>query len=808
MIDYCEMIAALTTDYHNVYVIEPENNIGTTIKLNGRIMDSLASAPDTFDYEEFMADYLKTRVYEKDRERIALASSIPALIDAFSTGSERNELNYRVVDKDGSIHYLRILYIRISKPGELLRLVAGARNIDYKINRQKEIHTEGLNHAYSAIAGIYLSMYRVNIKTNTYTVIKTTDTVMLYPRPDSEFFEENAKSFIKELCTEENYPSMLKFLNRDTLDQRMYGKSHISAKFDGKTGKTYRLHYIREGEDDTVPIKYMIVALEALESNDYRSVFDTLARNFQNVFWVDLQDGTAKILKLDGYITKGLDKNNHSSFSYPAILKQYISERVYDEDKQMLYNKLCLDHLKEIFESSDEYIGNYRVFVDGEMHNYQFNYSTVNGTSLIVCGFQNIDDIIREHLEEEKKKREQEEAYQQELIAAKDEANRANTAKTDFLLRMSHDIRTPINGIMGLLDIADMCSDDLEKQNECRQKLRSTSKLLLDLINEVLDMGKLESGEILLEHIPFDLNEISTDIHDTVKKLADERNIEIIEEDCEAYENQLIGSPVHLKRLMLNIVGNAIKYNKDNGKVFITRHVHNVDEKNVNLEFKCRDTGIGMSEEFLERIFEPFSQETTTARSKYGGTGLGMSIAKNLIDKMGGSISVESIKGQGSTFSVILPFEIVVSENENNKCIDASTDFSIEGMHILLVEDNELNMEIAKFLLEENGAEITECWNGKEAVKVFKDSPAGTFDAILMDVRMPVMNGYEATRIIRNLDHDDAKDIPIIAMTANAFVEDKIAVKKAGMNRHIAKPFDIQAVIRAISELAGAKNDT
>ncbi len=153
-------------------------------------------------------------------------------------------------------------------------------------------------------------------------------------------------------------------------------------------------------------------------------------------------------------------------------------------------------------------------------------------------------------------------------------------------------------------------------------------------------------------------------------------------------------------------------------------------------------------------------------------------------------------------------YEIVVSENENNKCIDASTDFSIEGMHILLVEDNELNMEIAKFLLEENGAEITECWNGKEAVKVFKDSPAGTFDAILMDVRMPVMNGYEATRIIRNLDHDDAKDIPIIAMTANAFVEDKIAVKKAGMNRHIAKPFDIQAVIRAISELAGAKNDT
>ena len=387
------------------------------------------------------------------------------------------------------------------------------------------------------------------------------------------------------------------------------------------------------------------------------------------------------------------------------------------------------------------------------------------------------------------------------LQAALAEAEQADQAKTEFLLRMSHDIRTPINGIMGMLEIADKNKDDLEKQSECREKIRNSSMILLDLINEVLDMSKLESGEIVLEHVPFDLVEVSRDVYYSVKKMADDRDIEIIEENCSARDARLIGSPLHLKRLMLNIMSNAVKYNKDYGKMYITcREVDN-DGEIMHLEFKCRDTGIGMSPEYLTHVYEPFTQEDTSSRTKYAGTGLGMSIVKKLVDKMGGIITVESVKDEGTVFDVILPFELDKSAHKEALPEKETEQYSIAGLHILLVEDNELNMEIAKYLLEEEGVHVSPAWNGQEAVDSFRNAAPGQFDAILMDVMMPVIDGYEATRQIRALDRADAKTIPIIAMTANAFAEDKLASKAAGMNGHISKPLDIKLVVKTVANL-------
>ena len=387
-----------------------------------------------------------------------------------------------------------------------------------------------------------------------------------------------------------------------------------------------------------------------------------------------------------------------------------------------------------------------------------------------------------------------------EVEIAKKHAEKADRSKTEFLLRMSHDIRTPINGIMGMLDIADTYKDDLNKQDECREKIKDTSKILLELINEVLDMSKLESGEIVLEHVPFDLSEVSKEIYYSVKKLADDRDIEIIQKDCGAANARLVGSPIHLKRLMMNIIGNAIKYNKDHGKIYITCKEIENNGKIMHLEFKCEDTGIGMSPEFMEHIFEPFTQENTTSRTKYAGTGLGMSITKSLVDKMGGTITVESEKGKGSTFDVILPFEIDTSAPTQKLVQEMTENISIKGVNILLVEDNDLNMEIAKFFLEEAGANVTEAWNGQEALDAFKQS-SNAFDAILMDVMMPVMDGYAATREIRKLD----ANIPIIAMTANAFAEDRLASKEAGMNAHISKPLDKKLLIDTVFQFVKNK---
>ncbi len=413
------------------------------------------------------------------------------------------------------------------------------------------------------------------------------------------------------------------------------------------------------------------------------------------------------------------------------------------------------------------------------------------------------NEELKNALNELKTTREKEKVYQEKLLAAKQDAEQANRAKTDFLLRMSHDIRTPLNGIVGMLDVAERCREDISKRDECKEKIRESAQVLLELINEVLDMNKLESGNIVLEHVPFDMKAISKNVFTLVSRQAEVRGIKIIEEDCNVPHYRLIGSPVHYKRVMTNILSNAIKYNKENGKIYITcREIPN-NENVVNIEFKCRDTGLGMSPEFVERIFEPFTQENEKNRSEYGGTGLGMSITKKLTDKMGGKITVESEQDRGTTFDVIIPFEIDKSEEKEKNEETGEISDSISGLKILVAEDNALNMEIAKFLLEEEGVSVVEARNGKEAVEAFAKSGFFEFDVILMDIMMPVMNGYEATENIREMTRPDAAKVPIIAMTANAFTEDRIATKEVGMNEHLAKPLDIKLVIQTIARNVG-----
>ncbi len=398
--------------------------------------------------------------------------------------------------------------------------------------------------------------------------------------------------------------------------------------------------------------------------------------------------------------------------------------------------------------------------------------------------------VIRANVQNAKLRRERE--YTESL-------ERANVAKTDFLRRMSHDVRTPINGIRGMLAIGDHYADDMQKQAECRSKMWEASSFLLELVNSALDMNKLESGEMRFENKPFDLARATQSVIDVLQIQADNAGVELTS-SINLEHSGVLGSSLHVRQVLQNLGSNAIKYNHEGGFVHIEAQELGVADGRVSVRFTCRDNGIGMSEEFQAQAFKAFSQEDSGSRALYRGTGLGLAISKQIVDQMGGTIELESEKGKGSTFVVELSFEIDPNAGITARDGADAKGASLAGLKVLLAEDNELNSEIALFMLEQEGVSVDVARNGQEALECFKKSPDGTYDVVLMDVMMPVMDGYEAARAIRLLDRPDAKTVPIIAVTANAFADDKDQSAKAGMNGHVSKPLDAQALMAAIRQ--------
>ena len=370
-------------------------------------------------------------------------------------------------------------------------------------------------------------------------------------------------------------------------------------------------------------------------------------------------------------------------------------------------------------------------------------------------------------------------------------ADAANAAKTAFLTRMSHDIRTPLNGILGLIEIEELKEGDMQVARESRAKARVAANHLLSLINDILEMGKIEDRKLTLEHAPFNLKELCDDTLVLCKLRASSNGITMQDNSLPyATGPYMIGSPAHIRQIMINLLDNSIKYNKHGGSVTFSSKTKPLDNGRALFCFSVSDTGIGMAPEFLKHIYEPFAQEGDDARSKFQGTGMGMPIVKSLIELMGGTIEISSEVGVGSTFNVQIPLDIDKDPQARERADEQADSCSLAGMNVLLAEDNELNAEIAQALLESEGIVVTRAADGNEAVDLYVGRPAGSFDAILMDIMMPDMDGYEATRAIRLSEKVDAADIPIIALTANAFAEDAKAAHDAGMNAHLSKPLD------------------
>lgn len=381
-------------------------------------------------------------------------------------------------------------------------------------------------------------------------------------------------------------------------------------------------------------------------------------------------------------------------------------------------------------------------------------------------------------------------------------ADAANAAKTAFLTRMSHDIRTPLNGILGLIEIEELKDGDMQVARESRAKARVAANHLLSLINDILEMGKIEDRKLTLEHAPFNLKELCDDALVLCKLRASGNGITMQDNSLPyATGPYMIGSPTHIRRIIINLLDNSIKYNKRGGSVTFSSQTKPLDDGRALFCFSVSDTGIGMAPEFLKHIYEPFAQEGDDARSKFQGTGMGMPIVKSLIELMGGTIEISSEVGAGSTFDVQIPLDIDKTPQARERADGQANSCSLAGMNVLLAEDNELNAEIAQALLESEGIVVTRTADGNETVDLYVGRPAGSFDAILMDIMMPGMDGYEATRAIRLSEKADAADIPIIALTANAFAEDAQAAHDAGMNAHLPKPLDFNKLKNMLARI-------
>ncbi len=779
------------------------------------------------EYDNF---YNKTAAYSGTVDELirAGASTIPdpkeaeafwalfnreAAMDAFRQGKNELSLRHSQFGDDGKIHYMDTHVICTECSDEKIKSIAMAKCVDEEAVREKALQ-QSAEHAeiISALATIYTTIIEADLRTHGFKIIQTSSALKtVVGGRDEGNFNEVMEDVLEYYMAPNEIDRMRKFIDLSTVADRLGSDTTLVTQYKAPYGKWLESRFIAKTRDAEGRVTSVIYAARDITPEKEKElryqtqlkeqllVSNTLARNFKNVYLLDLETETAKILKLEAAFDELLEEGTGHDFPFAVLLHDWLTDVVHPEDREKISKVFDVENVKKMLTEQNEFTGIYRSNANGETHYYQYSMSRAAGDGFkAILGFQFVDDIVKAQIEEENKRREAERVYNERLRAAAMEAEKANKAKTEFLLRMSHDIRTPLNGIRGMLDIAEHYDGDDEKQRECRTKVRESSNILLELINEVLDMSKLESGEVVLEHVPFNLENIAFEIFTVVEKQADELGVELIE-DCKIDRTRFIGSPIHIKRLILNILGNSIKYNRPHGKVYISCSEEPIDGKTAMVETVIRDTGIGMSKEFQEHLFEPFRQENASARTKYGGTGLGLSIAKSLTEKMGGTITCESEQGVGTTFTIRVPLEIDFTE-QTAKVMETADDASIAGEMLLLAEDNDLNLEIAQFILTEAGAKVVSARDGKEALDIFAASKPGEFSAVLMDLMMPVMDGYESTHRIRALAREDARQIPIIAMTANAFAEDRIATKKAGMNAHIAKPLDAKIVIRTIAE--------
>lgn len=653
-----------------------------------------------------------------------------------------------------------------------------------------------------ALASDYRCIVRCNLTQDTAQTIKGSTRC---PTGTSGVFSEWVRKAYDEYIIHASAPDFLSFFDRKQLLAALSAKQILNYRLEvvpDEAGHRYLevqiapLHSVEDGQHKIAigirSIDDLVLREKCLEAKKERArkhlqfrkdLIATIGKIYCAIYFLDLDKGTymeitgksayQNTLGNEGLLNKG-----------NRIVRRFL---VAPESQASMKNFLDPSTLSDRLRERDTLCQSY-LTTDGIWHLGRFLVKGRHEDGSIATLLYTIHDI------DETKRAEI--AYQEELKKSAREAQIANQAKTDFLRRMSHDIRTPINGILGMIEIADNHPTDIEKLKDCRHKIRQAAGTLLSMVSDILDMNKLESGMLEPESVPFDIWALLMEVNHLTEMQAPAYGVTVHVKNPPFPVRRVIGSPTFLRRVLLNIASNALKYNRRGGRIEFSCDKIELTGEKVYFTLTCADTGIGMSPSFQQRAFEPFTQESNTARTHYMGTGLGLSIVKEFIPKMGGTITLSSQKDVGTRFTLTIPFTIDHASQEAETA--SQSPVSLSGLHVLLVEDNELNREIALCLLEKEGMEITTCENGAEAVKAFRESPLGYYDLILMDIMMPVMDGYEASRRIRSLPRRDASLIPIFAMTANAFQDDIEKSHQSGMNEHLTKPLHTKTMLDAI----------
>ena len=530
---------------------------------------------------------------------------------------------------------------------------------------------------------------------------------------------------------------------------------------------------------------------EEKASSRQASVLQILSKEYSSVYYVDLEEDAGVALRLSDASFEIYGPGMDRSASFRSLYESYIRSSTAPDQVEELLRFADPEFLRRTLKDDEILTHLYRIVRDGREIYAQLRIARVEDEASfrhVILGFAIVDDAVRAEQENRR-------ALKDALI----QAERANRAKTVFLNNMSHDIRTPMNAIIGFTNIALKQVISPEVHN-CLLKISESSEHLLTLINDVLDISRIESGKTKFNPVPVDLTAVSDVVLDITRGFLSNRDIEFEVQRTNLEHPYVLADAVRIREVLVNILSNAVKFTEDGGRIsFVTSCRPGADDGHIVVTYRISDSGIGMSPEFLDHIFDEFSQEASSARTQYKGTGLGMAITRRYVELMGGTISVESKKGVGSCFTVELPMELTDACSVRGQDLPVGN-VRLTGVKILMAEDNDLNAEIATVQLEEHGMTVTRAADGAAAVRSFSDNPPGTFDVILMDIMMPSMNGYEATRAIRAMrERPDAASIPIIALTANAFDEDIQASREAGMDAHLAKPLEM---VRVISEIA------
>ena len=675
-----------------------------------------------------------------------------------------------------------------------------------------------------AIQTNYLFISLINTKTEQVTIIKSQSSInkTIYTPNEKNTYSAISKASIQRYVPQEQAETIQKAISLQHILEELKLKKEYTFQFytqyNGQK-RMYKIRFFNINEENHILQTFEFVdnfyvkqteqlKVNAAQLRKERKFLDVLCRDYTSVYFYDMNQNTAEVLKIASVSNEVniIGNTVRNVFNYKEELQKYCDAYVIEQDKKQFLYKLSPEHLHKELTKNSRYFYRYQCLPNKDGHEYfeaqvlRLNEDSMD--NLLILAFRHIDDVIAAEKIRAQQEREKI-AAQEKLELEKENAIQANEMKSRFLSSLSHDIRTPINGIMGLLNIADSYPNDLKKQQECRQKARVTVEYLNSLITNVLDMNQLENSSIQLQEIPFNLIDVLMNITTLTDAQVKEHGLHATVDWKPNYikHRYLIGSKDGFSRILMNLNSNAIKYNKPTGSIYCRCLEKEVIGDIAWFELTISDTGIGMDEDFIESAFEPYTQKSKSL-SSINGVGLGLSIVKQTVELMHGTIHVESKINVGTTFTILLPFKI--NHQPQKKQVNYEH-LSLKGIRSLLVEDNNLNKEIAKFYLEQENIQVTCVSNGKEALDAFQASPLYSYDIILMDIVMLVMDGLEATKAIRSLNRSDAQTIPILAMSANAFQQDIEKSYAAGMNAHISKPLNGQELTNIMKKFLANK---